>query len=133
MSDWDDRILCDDGACTGVIGDRGVCTVCGKPGARTPAADRAALAVKANSDGSDHEAPDHDEPDSDDDDADDSDHQDSDHDPSDRDQPTDGVEVAAEASGGDRGWSERQLCPDGGCVGVVHNRRCNVCGTVLRA
>jgi hypothetical protein len=26
---WDDRKLCDDGACVGVIGKDGVCTVCG--------------------------------------------------------------------------------------------------------
>jgi hypothetical protein len=27
--DWDDRALCDNGACVGVIGDDGACAVCG--------------------------------------------------------------------------------------------------------
>ncbi len=29
-ADWKERKLCDDGACVGVIGDNGLCTVCGK-------------------------------------------------------------------------------------------------------
>jgi hypothetical protein len=29
--DWDHRELCDNGACVGVIGDDGVCSVCGSP------------------------------------------------------------------------------------------------------
>jgi hypothetical protein len=29
--DWDRRELCSNGACVGVIGDAGVCTVCGSP------------------------------------------------------------------------------------------------------
>ncbi|PKN66764.1 MAG: hypothetical protein CVU54_17800 [Deltaproteobacteria bacterium HGW-Deltaproteobacteria-12] len=30
--DWDQRVLCRDGACIGVIGDDGKCKECGKPG-----------------------------------------------------------------------------------------------------
>jgi hypothetical protein len=29
--DWDQRELCSNGACVGVIGENGVCTVCGSP------------------------------------------------------------------------------------------------------
>ena len=29
--EWSRRVLCSDGACVGVIGSNGVCTVCGKP------------------------------------------------------------------------------------------------------
>lgn len=29
--DWDRRELCSNGACVGVIGEAGVCTVCGSP------------------------------------------------------------------------------------------------------
>ncbi len=29
-AEWEERKLCDDGACVGVIGDNGLCTVCGK-------------------------------------------------------------------------------------------------------
>jgi len=30
LSDWDQRQLCPDGACIGVIGPSGTCTVCGR-------------------------------------------------------------------------------------------------------
>ncbi len=29
--DFDNRVLCSDGTCIGVIDERGVCKVCGKP------------------------------------------------------------------------------------------------------
>jgi hypothetical protein len=32
-ADWNERKLCDDGACVGVIGANGTCTVCGKKSA----------------------------------------------------------------------------------------------------
>ena len=30
MTEWDDRLLCPDGACVGVIGGDGTCKVCGR-------------------------------------------------------------------------------------------------------
>jgi len=30
-NDFDNRVLCSDGACIGVINEQGVCKVCGKP------------------------------------------------------------------------------------------------------
>jgi hypothetical protein len=30
-SDWEDRKLCSDGTCIGVINEKGVCNACGKP------------------------------------------------------------------------------------------------------
>jgi rRNA maturation endonuclease Nob1 len=30
-TDFDNRVLCSDGTCIGVISDQGVCKVCGKP------------------------------------------------------------------------------------------------------
>jgi hypothetical protein len=30
-ADFDNRVLCSDGACIGVINEEGVCKVCGKP------------------------------------------------------------------------------------------------------
>ncbi len=33
--DWENRILCSDGTCTGTI-EEGKCTVCGKPGTEEP-------------------------------------------------------------------------------------------------
>jgi hypothetical protein len=29
--DWENRKLCSDGACIGVINEQGVCNICGKP------------------------------------------------------------------------------------------------------
>ena len=34
--DFSNRILCSDGTCIGVINDRGVCKVCGKPYTQEP-------------------------------------------------------------------------------------------------
>jgi hypothetical protein len=31
MSDLSERISCSDGACTGIINERGFCNICGKP------------------------------------------------------------------------------------------------------
>lgn len=31
IDDFSERVLCSDGACIGVIGENGVCKVCGKP------------------------------------------------------------------------------------------------------
>jgi predicted amidophosphoribosyltransferase len=30
-TDFDNRVLCSDGACIGIINEQGVCKVCGKP------------------------------------------------------------------------------------------------------
>ena len=32
-TDFSERVLCSDGSCVGVINERGVCNVCGKPSA----------------------------------------------------------------------------------------------------
>jgi hypothetical protein len=33
VSDLSERVLCSDGSCIGVINERGVCNICGKPSA----------------------------------------------------------------------------------------------------
>jgi hypothetical protein len=89
---WDDRQLCPDGACIGVIGADGRCTVCGTVDPTwSPDRPRAAPAP---------------------------------------------VEVAPEpgeapaATGEVPEWDDRQLCPDGACIGVIgSDGRCTVCGT----
>jgi hypothetical protein len=79
--DDDDRDLCPDGACIGLIGPDGRCNVCGRPGdGKAAAAVAAAL-------------------------------------------PT--GEGALEVEDGE----DRELCPDGNCIGLIGpDGRCKVCG-----
>jgi hypothetical protein len=97
--DWSQRRLCPDGNCIGVIGPDGRCKECGRP-AEGP-------------------APEADVPTS----AEESDvarepvatayHAPTDHTPAD----------------GDDDWSQRRLCPDGNCIGVIGpDGRCRECG-----
>ena len=134
VGEWDERQLCPDGACVGVIGPDGTCKVCGraalnwgderKRGLIEPPDDEPAAADDgdddddedddlAASDGSDDGA-DHDD-DDDEDEDDDSDDDDRDDDPA--------------ASEPPAGWTSRQLCADGSCIGVIGpDGRCKVCG-----
>jgi hypothetical protein len=78
--DPDDRELCSDGNCTGVVGADGRCKVCGlgRDGARAPEAE----------------------------------------------------ETAAEFAGAPAfGDDDRELCPDGACIGLLGaDGKCKVCG-----
>lgn len=131
MSEWDKRELCPDGGCVGVLSDDGTCTVCGKRGR---AAGTAAVSTAADSGGARRgdESTDFDEDDEyyyddgeDDDDSDEED-DDDDDDEGDADADEDGV---ASVSAGAGVWTERKLCPDGGCIGVIgDNGACKVCG-----
>jgi hypothetical protein len=99
MTDWDQRLLCADGGCVGVIGDDGLCKVChraapnwGEPRTRglvTPPDEpepEAAPAAAAS-------------------------------------------EVTPEADVESYEWSRRKLCPDGTCVGIVGaDNKCKLCG-----
>ena len=108
-ADWNNRELCPDGACVGVIGRDGRCSVCGNtaPGWSERAVGDAAAP-----------APD----------------PDPEHEP-DQDEPAARVEregeiIDAEASDGRSGddWDQRTLCPDGGCTGVIEaGGTCSVC------
>ncbi len=103
MTDFDeDRELCPDGTCIGVIGANGRCKVCG-----TPFVGTLAPSVRA-------------------DDGDDED-----------DEDLDDEEDALEADAADAMGSlevddddDRQLCPDGACIGLIgSDGKCKVCGT----
>ena len=99
MSEWDDRQLCPDGACVGVIGPDGQCTVCGRVapgwgderqrGLRPPEEAEAAIEESL-------------------------------------------VRNSQPAATDD--WGDRQLCPDGSCVGVIGpDGRCRACGRTADA
>lgn len=99
MAEWDRRQLCPDGACIGVIGDDGTCKVCGRAAPDAGGAYRSGPA----------------EPIEPDDEQFDDDEQE-DHD-----------DARDDGEGGE--WSERKLCPDGGCTGVIgDDGKCKVCG-----
>jgi hypothetical protein len=105
-TDWDNRILCEDGNCIGVIGPDGNCKECGRKyeGSLPENSDSA---EEPRSEGSDET----DEPDVP--------------------EPT----AADDSAGGDAGsdnWDSRQLCSDGNCIGVIGtDGRCKECGKAL--
>jgi hypothetical protein len=123
VGEWDQRQLCPDGGCVGVIGADGTCKVCGR--AAPNWGDERTRGLNPPEDG----AADHDE-DDDDDDGDDGDAGDrdaGDRDAGDGDAGDRGDAVAASSS--PEGWAERRLCPDGACIGLLGpDGKCKVCG-----
>jgi hypothetical protein len=104
VNEWDRRELCPDGSCTGVIGPEGTCKVCGHA---------------AQNWGDERKRGTVDEEDDDDDDAvDEAD-----------DVAPDPIAPATKVEIGGGVWQARQLCPDGGCIGVIGaDGKCKVCG-----
>jgi len=105
-TDWDNRILCSDGSCIGVIGPDGHCKECGKKyegtlpetvasdnEGQSPGEDesRASTAIDSQP------------------------------------QPSAGITSEEETQSDD--WANRQLCSDGNCIGVIGpDGRCTECG-----
>ena len=116
--EWTVRTLCSDGSCVGVIGADGKCKVCGKPG----------VAGAADDDDDDDEY--------DDDDEEDYEDEDDDGDDDELAAAADELagiappsEIAAATAIAADDESDRKLCPDGGCVGLIGaNGKCKVCG-----
>ncbi|HKA87806.1 MAG TPA: hypothetical protein VKE22_09085 [Haliangiales bacterium] len=101
----EDRQLCSDGACIGVIGPDGRCKVCGRMGVAGARGD-----VVAYED---------DEDDDDDADANADDDADADAD----------ANADAHDEDEDEDDEDRHLCPDGSCIGLLgEDGRCKVCG-----
>ena len=154
LGEWDRRELCPDGGCVGVIGADGHCKVCkravtnwGNERERGLKDDPEADADDAedededdeledetageddDDDGEDDDDDDGDE-DGDDDEADDDDDDDDGDEDDDDDGVMDAIHPSAPAAIGAAGaWNERQLCPDGGCIGLLgEDGLCKVCG-----
>ena len=106
-SDWDNRILCSDGNCIGVIGSDGRCKECGKE--YEGSLPEVSLSdVEARSATAEEEPP-----------------------------PAayevDEVEDAAETLDSDDEWENRVLCSDGNCIGVIGpDGKCKECGKPLK-
>lgn len=103
--DWENRTLCSDESCIGVIGSDGRCKECGKPyeGTLNVAADSSQLAVDKEEAESDQDAF--------------------------AAEDDDTVSGEEDSGDGDSDWGERKLCSDGNCIGVIgSNGRCKECG-----
>lgn len=108
---WEERLLCPDGGCIGVLDARGRCPVCGRTDPAAVAAPRRRGAEPSA------EPPDESPAKSPDERPDES--------------PDATAPVAtSERDDGDHGeaWQTRQLCDDGACIGVIVEGRCNTCG-----
>jgi hypothetical protein len=109
--EWEERTLCSDEACIGIIGPDGRCNECGKPYAGEPAGEAGAPEEELSL------APDtllEEEAGSDDAGGDDA------PDDADRDDEE------------DDDWEERILCSDESCIGVIGpDGRCKECGKPL--
>ena len=142
VGEWDQRQLCSDGSCVGVIGPDGTCKVCGraaqnwgderKRGLIEPVDDEPdalAAADEADDDGYDDE--------DDGDDLDDDEALDEGEEEDDGEDDLHDVHeiapVAASASASlpaaPADWGTRRLCPDGSCIGLIGaDGHCKVCG-----
>lgn len=98
MTDWDQRQLCSDEACIGVIGADGTCKVCGRAAANWGDERKRGL-VEDPEEAAETPAVD------------------------------EGPIVTPLPAEGAGEWTDRKLCPDGACVGVIgDNGTCKVCG-----
>lgn len=103
--EWENRQLCDDGNCIGVIGPDGCCKVCGKPCAGELPDTGISGSVSDQTDDVSQETP----------------------------SIPDTEELLtnehAPDEDADTEWKNRRLCSDGNCIGVIGpNGCCKVCG-----
>lgn len=111
--DWENRRLCSDGNCIGVIGPDGRCKECGRP-------DEAEDAGFEPADPSDSQHPPEDAPEG--------------IPPSGAGEPPPGArdpgeDFDSEGTPEDSDWENRRLCSDGNCIGVIGpDGRCKECG-----
>ncbi len=106
-SDWEDRILCSDGNCIGVIGPDGLCKECGRKYegalADTFTDDNRSRPEREDESGADMADM--------------------------AEQPEAEADAASDAQTEDDNWGNRQLCSDGNCIGVIGpDGRCKECG-----
>lgn len=135
VGEWDQRQLCPDGGCVGVIGPDGTCKVCGRAaqnwgdertrGLNVPPDEQDEAAADDDDLEDDGEEGEDEENDEDEDEEDDDDSDDDD----DASAPPAVTGTGIAASSPPAEWGARQLCPDGSCIGVIgDDGRCKVCG-----
>jgi hypothetical protein len=102
--EWEQRQLCSDGNCIGVIGPDGRCKECGKPAEGGP---------PPKPQDEDEAAPEARPADSDTEEA----------------APAEDTLAEEDAEPADEDWANRRLCPDGNCIGVIGpDGKCKECG-----
>jgi len=130
VGEWDQRQLCSDGGCVGVIGPDGTCKVCGRAAPNWGDERKRGLIDPPEG----PEGDDDDETEGDDlaaseaasDRGDDDDDEDDD---GENDEEDDDREDGVAASPSPSEWSARRLCPDGACIGLIGlDGKCKVCG-----
>ena len=104
--DWENRVLCSDGNCIGVIGADGHCKECGKPyEGELPEQDWDS-STQADVEFQDQFSEDEND-----------------------DENIDVRQAVEEPADDDDDWENRVLCSDGNCIGVIgSNGRCKECG-----
>ena len=107
-SDWENRILCSDGNCIGVIGPDGHCKECGlKYEGKLPetfADDNQGRPEREEASEADM-----------------------------AEQPQTEADAAPDAQTDDDDWASRRLCSDGNCIGVIGpDGRCKECGKAAK-
>jgi hypothetical protein len=133
VGEWDERQLCPDGSCVGVIGDNGHCRVCNRVatnwGNERDRGLRANSAAETPVVADDELGPDEEWDDEDDEDGDES------EDDEDEEEDEEAAKLAEldpstpSLIGAPAEWNKRILCSDGACIGVIGtDGRCKVCG-----
>ena len=108
-TDWDNRILCSDDSCIGVIGPDGHCKECGKK--YEGALPETIASDQESQPRGEVESPPHADIDS---------------------QPQPSADITSEEETQSDDWANRQLCGDGNCIGVIGpDGRCTECGKAL--
>jgi hypothetical protein len=126
VGDWDRRQLCPDGACIGVIGGDGLCKVCGRA-AQGWGDERKRGLVADPADDEDDDLDEDEDYDDEDDEEELDDDEKGNEDVYDDDHPISPGSPAL--LGALAEWHDRQLCPDGACIGLLgDDGRCKVCG-----
>jgi hypothetical protein len=131
VGEWDQRQLCPDGGCVGVIGPDGTCKVCGHAAPNWGDERKRGLIDPPDEDGEDEDEDededDEDEDEDEDDDEDDDAGDEATDEASDDDRAASNHALAASEAPSD--WASRELCPDGSCIGVIGpDGTCKVCG-----
>jgi hypothetical protein len=133
VGEWDQRQLCPDGGCVGVIGPDGTCKVCGRAAPNWGDERKRGLIDPPDEDDQDGELDDDEDEDDElaagggGDEYDDENDDDADDDPVADQRPAGDANRSLAAVSGE--WGSRRLCSDGTCIGVIGpNGRCKVCG-----
>jgi hypothetical protein len=102
--EWNQRELCPDGNCIGVIGPDGRCKECGKSGKGGPVPAAMEESEAAPEDPSSETE-------------------------TDETAPATEAPAAETTASDDDDWANRRLCPDGNCIGVIGpDGKCKECG-----